>query len=109
MLIDRLNFVWLACGVLLIVLLSGWCVPAVAGDSGYGQKAEALQARKMRSSEGNRSLDEVVDRVRMETNGQILSAEESDSEYRIRVLTGEGKVRRLRIDPASGSVIRPQR
>ncbi|WP_456403894.1 PepSY domain-containing protein [Thiolapillus sp.] len=55
------------------------------------------------------SLDEVVNQIRRETDGRILSAEESDSEYRIRVLTGEGKVRRLLVDPATGNIIPPRR
>ncbi|WP_457670713.1 PepSY domain-containing protein [Thiolapillus sp.] len=55
---------------------------------------------------GNLSLDEVVNRVRMRMNGRILSAEDIGAEYRIRVLTGKGKVRRLRIDPATGEIIR---
>ncbi|WP_456379563.1 PepSY domain-containing protein [Thiolapillus sp.] len=60
----------------------------------------------MRDDTGKLTLDDVVDRVRMQTDGRILSAEESAAEYRIRVLTGDGKVRRLRIDPATGKIIR---
>ncbi|WP_457667773.1 PepSY domain-containing protein [Thiolapillus sp.] len=55
------------------------------------------------------SLDDAVNRIRRQTDGRILSAEEIDSEYRIRVLTGNGKVRRLRVDPATGEIIRRRR
>ncbi|HEC07541.1 MAG TPA: hypothetical protein ENJ12_11850 [Thiolapillus brandeum] len=55
------------------------------------------------------SLDDAVNRVRGQFDGRILSAEEIGAEYRIRVLTGNGKVRRLRVDPATGEIIRRRR
>lgn len=98
------------CRLLLIALTAGLCAPLNAADptsAGYREKSE--QIRKQRVSERSMSLDEVVNQIRRETDGRILSAEESDSEYRIRVLTGEGKVRRLLVDPATGNIIPPRR
>ena len=93
----------------LIVVVASWHMPVFADDSVFVPRHEAArssQVRKMQDSTGKLTLDDVVNRVRMQTDGRILSAEESGAEYRIRVLTGNGKVRRLRIDPATGEVIR---
>jgi uncharacterized membrane protein YkoI len=94
---------------LLLALCFG---PVFAGDRGerkHNPKAGRRHTMKMESSAGYLSLDEVVDRLRSQTEGRILSAEETDSGYRIRVLTGDGKVRRFRIDPDTGKTIKRHR
>lgn len=46
------------------------------------------------------SRDEAVSRARSRQQGRVLSAEEgNDGSYRVRILTDEGRVRRLRVDP----------
>lgn len=67
---------------------------------------EAAPARKTREFRGGISLEEAVNRVRESTRGRILSAEERNSEYRVRLLTPDGVVRRLRIDPDTGRILR---
>lgn len=95
------------------MLLLAFCFGSVfAGDRGKRKQhpnADMRHTMKMESSAAYLSLDEVVDRVRSQTEGRILSAEETDSGYRIRVLTGEGKVRRFRIDPSTGRTIKRHR
>lgn len=61
-------------------------------------------------AERRMSLEQAVSEARERYNGRVLSAETErrggrDS-YRIRILTDDGKVKRLRVDPESGH---PQR
>lgn len=57
-----------------------------------------------------RSLDRAVEQLRGETRGRVLSADTEFVEGRevhvIRILTKDGRVRRLRIDAESGQRIR---
>ncbi len=94
--------------LLLVVLAVCWYLPALAeGPAAVPQHDAARSSQMSTIHQGNNlSLDEAVNRVRMRMNGRILSAEDIGAEYRIRVLTRSGKVRRLRIDPATGKIIR---
>ncbi len=51
---------------------------------------------------GDLSLDQAVERARENTGGRVISAETKEKEGRrvhnIRILTNDGKVRRLRFD-----------
>lgn len=94
---------------LLLALCFG---PVFAGDRGESKdhsNAGMRHSMKMESGATYLSLDEVVDRIRSQTAGRILSAEKTDSGYRIRVLTGDGKVRRFRIDSSTGRAIKRHR
>jgi len=95
-------------GLLAVVLAVCWYSPTLAEGPAAVPRHDAARSSQMSKIHrgGNLSLDEVVNRVRMRMNGRILSAEDIGAEYRIRVLTGKGKVRRLRIDPATGEIIR---
>ncbi len=59
-----------------------------------------------RSTASEMGLDQSVDSIRGRTGGRILSAETRQSDGRrvhhIRVLTPKGKVRRYRLDAATG-------
>ncbi len=48
------------------------------------------------------SLEEVVSRTHRRYEGRVLSVKERDGEYRIRLLTPAGRVKRLRLDPRTG-------
>jgi uncharacterized membrane protein YkoI len=94
-----------------LVLLAGMSLcpfPATAGDRGMKAERHFNMEKGLREKEyrGNISLEEAVKRVREETPGRVLSVQELDSEYRVRLLTPDGVVRRLRIDPATGDVLR---
>ena len=95
--------------LLLFLMVGCWCVNVTAGEEAE-KHHKSRKAEMSRFSEGaSLSLDEVVTRVREQTGGRILSADEVDSEYRVRVLTGDGKVRRFRVDPATGDIFRRRR
>lgn len=59
------------------------------------------------------SLERAVSRARNEYQGRILSAEtdrqNGHSTHNIRILTDDGRVRRLRVDSDTGEYIRPNR
>ena len=59
------------------------------------------------------NLDRAVSRIRGRTGGRVLSAETRDNDGRrvhhIRILTNNGKVRRVRVDAESGETLPPRR
>ena len=77
---------WVAIALLLLSLVSG-----------------SLQARGI-------SLDEAVERARERVGGRIISAEtemrNGQAVHNIRLLTKDGKVKRIRIDGGSGQRMR---
>jgi len=58
------------------------------------------------------SLDYAVKKARNRYNGRVISAEtvgaENNRMHNIRILTEEGRVRRLRVDPSTGEYIKPR-
>jgi hypothetical protein len=64
------------------------------------------------SARGDLSLDQAVRQAREKTGGRIISAETQEKNgqryHRIRILTNDGKVRRLRYD-ADGSSRSPKK
>jgi uncharacterized membrane protein YkoI len=96
----------------LTVLLAGiclWSFSATAGGRESGRKSDHHDkpeaAMRKKAFRRGISLDEAVNRVRAETPGRVLSVQELDSEYRVRLLTPDGVVKRLRIDPATGEIL----
>lgn len=89
---------WLAATGLIILLAVG---PVVVAFWFPGVPVDVAQA-----GNGGISLDGAVSRVRRQTNGKILSAEtvrhDGRSVHRIKVLTQDGRVKRLLIDAQSG-------
>jgi hypothetical protein len=57
------------------------------------------------SARGDISLDQAVEQARERTGGRVISAETRDKDgqrvHNIRILTHDGKVRRLQIDAGS--------
>ncbi|BAO44155.1 peptidase [Thiolapillus brandeum] len=96
--------------MVLLTILCLWSFSAMAGGRESGRKPDHHYKAEaaMRKKEFRRgiSLDEAVSRVRAETSGRVLSVQELDSEYRVCLLTPDGVVRRLRIDPATGEILR---
>ena len=89
---------WLAAAGFVILLGVG---PVVAGFWFPDVAVDVAQA-----ANGGVSLDEAVSRVRRQGNGKILSAEtvrvDGRPVHRIKVLTQDGRVKRLLIDAQSG-------
>jgi uncharacterized membrane protein YkoI len=50
------------------------------------------------------SMSEAIDRVRKSTGGRVLDAQDAGSHYRIKVLTGNGEVRIMRVDARTGNI-----
>jgi uncharacterized membrane protein YkoI len=69
-----------------------------------------LAATSANATERRKSLDQAVSEAREQYNGRVLSAEtqrrDGRESHRIRILTDDGRVKRLRIDAESG---RPER
>jgi uncharacterized membrane protein YkoI len=55
-----------------------------------------------RTYQGPLSLEEAVSRIHRQYGGRVLSAEQREGEYHIRLLTPAGRVKRLRLDPRTG-------
>jgi uncharacterized membrane protein YkoI len=69
-----------------------------------------LAFTSVNAAERRKSLDQAVSEAREQYNGRVLSAEtqrqDGRESHRIRILTDDGHVKRLRIDAESG---RPER
>lgn len=63
-------------------------------------------------AEWDKGLDRAVSRAREKTGGRVLSAETREIDgrptYFVRILTADGKVRRLRTDAATGERLAPR-
>ena len=71
----------------------------------------APAAAQAPAERGSRSLDGTVSRLRERTGGRVLSAETRQLDGRpthfVRILTPDGKVRRIRVDARSGRRVGP--
>ena len=97
----------------LTLLLAGFClwsVSAFAGGKDHERRGDqhhkAESAMRKKALRRGISLDEAVNRAREAVPGRVLSVQELDSEYRVRLLTPDGVVKRLRIDPLTGEILR---
>ncbi len=50
------------------------------------------------------SMRDAVSRVRQQTGGRVLDAQDHGSHYRIKVLTPQGEVRIFRVDSRTGAI-----
>ena len=50
------------------------------------------------------SMRDAVSRVRQQTGGRVLDAQDRGNHYRIKVLTPEGEVRIFRVDAQTGAI-----
>jgi uncharacterized membrane protein YkoI len=75
--------------------------------------AAAINAAAGPHGDRRKSLDEAVSEARDRYPGRVLSAETDRrggrESYNIRILTHEGRVKRLRVDPESGRYQRRRR
>jgi uncharacterized membrane protein YkoI len=72
-----------------------------------------LLAATVTAADRRKSLDQAVSEARERYNGRVLSAEtqrrDGRESHRIRILTDDGRVKRLNIDAESGRPERPGR
>jgi len=79
----------------------------------FGQSALPQSHDQGSRAGGDRGLDRAVSRARKQTDGRVLSAETRNINGRpthfVRILTKDGKVRRLRTDAATEESVAPRR
>jgi uncharacterized membrane protein YkoI len=56
------------------------------------------------TAQGRISMDEAIAKVQRLTGGRVLDAREKDNSYRLKVLTRNGEVRVIFVDPATGEM-----
>lgn len=94
---GRLIMCWLT-----LALATG---PVVAAPFHY-QGFPVHVAQRGQHENGDTSLDEAVSRARRQSNGKVLSAEtvrdDGRKTHHIKILTKDGRVKRMRIDARTG-------
>jgi uncharacterized membrane protein YkoI len=92
-----------------LALILGLCALLGSAQLSARQPYSERQGRSNGQAENGLTLDGAVSRIREREGGRVLSADteqdNGDKVYRIRVLTKEGKVKRLRIDARSGRTL----
>jgi uncharacterized membrane protein YkoI len=100
-------------------LLTGWLIlllaavpaagPVVAAPHHYPRMLIAKNNHDGKGGNGGISQDEAVAQARQRYNGKVLSAEtirdDGRKVYRIKMLTQDGRVKRIRIDARSGKTL----
>ncbi|MFN0313538.1 MAG: PepSY domain-containing protein [Burkholderiales bacterium] len=56
------------------------------------------------AAQGRIGMDEAIAKVQRLTGGRVLDAREKDGGYRLKVLTRNGEVRVIFVDPATGEM-----
>jgi len=89
--------------VLAALALAFAVIPAAADEIGHEQARRLVEEGKIRP------LDEIIERLKSEVPGKILSTElESDDgrlEYDFKILTPEGRLLEVEIDAATGTTL----
>jgi len=94
-------------------LLTGWLILLLAALPATGPVQSAphhhpflLLAKNNHGNSGGISLDEAVAQARRQHKGKVLSAEtireDGRKVHRIKILTKDGRVKRVKIDAGSG-------
>ena len=94
-------------------LLTGWLILLLATLPATGPVVAAphhhhsiLIAKNNHGDNGSISLDEAVAKARRNNKGKVLSAKTTRSDgrkvHRIKILTKDGRVKRIRIDARTG-------
>ena len=88
---------------MLAVLL----VTALGSPDAYARHATTAvypAASFVRVAERAVSMRDAVSRVRQQTGGRVLDAQDRGTHYRIKVLTPQGEVRIFRVDAQTGAI-----
>ena len=79
-------------------------VASPSADAGYATPAIYPVASFIKAAERAVSMHEAVGRVRQQTGGRVLDAQDRGTHYRIKVLTPDGEVRIFRVDAQTGAI-----
>ena len=88
---------------MLAVLLVTALAPPDA-DARHATTAVYPAASFVRVAERAVSMRDAVSRVRQQTGGRVLDAQDRGTHYRIKVLTPQGDVRIFRVDAQTGAI-----
>lgn len=96
--------------LIALALLAGGALGAVQQTPAQAA-SEQERARAAVQAGEIRSLQEILDRVRGRVAGRVLDAELEESgrnrwTYRIKILTGDGRVVALAVDARTGEILR---
>ena len=93
-------------------LLVGWLVLLLAATPVLASPQHhpfLLMAQRGHAENGGVSMDEAVRRARQQHQGKVLSAEtvrvDGRKVYRIKILTKDGRVKRVHIDARTGKTV----
>ena len=91
-----------AAALATLLLAATICCPeALAGYAKHdGYPAGSL----VTVAERRVSMSEAIDKVRQQTGGRVLDAQDQGNQYRIKVLTPKGDVRIFHVDAQTGAV-----
>lgn len=67
-------------------------------------QADQFQARAIKVADRAVSMKDAINRVRQQTAGRVLDAQDEGDHYRVKVLTPDGVVRVFRVDARTGAV-----
>lgn len=72
--------------------------------AGFENHAGHPVAASVRVAERPVSMRDAINKVRRQTGGRVLDAQDQGSQYRIKVLTPKGEVRIFHVDAQTGAV-----
>jgi len=87
-------------GLLLLLVLSGVHDAHARGPV----QTSHFEARAIKVADRAVSMKDAINRVRQQTGGRVLDAQDGGDHYRVKVLTPEGVVRVFRVDARTGAV-----
>lgn len=87
-------------GLLLLLVLSG----THDAHARSPVQVDHFEARTIRVADRAVSMRDAINRVRQQTGGRVLDAQDAGDHYRVKVLTPDGVVRVFRVDASTGAV-----
>ncbi len=91
--VSMLAFVLLATATGLPEAVAGYAIPT-------GYRVDSF----VRVADRPVSMRDAINRVRQQSGGRVLDAQDQGTHYRIKVLTPDGEVRIYRVDAQTGAV-----
>ena len=88
----------------MLVLLLVTAVASPSANAGYTTPANDPVTPFVKVADRAVSMREAVGRVRQQTGGRVLDAQDRGNHYRIKVLTPDGEVRIFRVDAQTGAI-----
>ncbi|UCH47979.1 MAG: hypothetical protein JSU95_18410 [Betaproteobacteria bacterium] len=88
----------------MLVLLLVCTFASFDVDARHTRRAVYPAASFVKVAERAVSMRDAVSRVRQQTGGRVLDAQDRGTHYRIKVLTPQGEVRIFRVDAQTGAI-----